>query len=119
MSVSELRDGRFSIARLAGDLPFLILHVFGLLLMGYPCVRSDFEVTLVEDALKPWVVGVVTLLRSFGVAGVLSFNGNKLITTGGVQLCLQMMLNWLAGSSSIDSISSTIHGSLITTYWIE
>lgn len=73
------RTGR----RLAACLP---MHTF-----GHPCrigeiaaICSDYDIPLVEDAaesLGSWRGGKHT--GTSGAAGVFSFNGNKIITTGG------------------------------------
>jgi perosamine synthetase len=85
--MAEWRDGqllnRYTGRRLAAVLP---VHVF-----GYPAdgialrqVANDWGLPLVEDAaeaLGSWRGDIHCGL--FGAVGTLSFNGNKLITTGG------------------------------------
>ncbi|MDO6351105.1 LegC family aminotransferase [Synechococcus sp. YX-04-1] len=86
-SVAEQRDGvlsnRVTGRRLAAVLP---VHVFGhpALIEELRAVAEAWELPLIEDAteaLASWRNG--THCGLFGDVGTLSFNGNKLITTGG------------------------------------
>ena len=86
-AVAEQRDGvlfnRITGRRLAAVLP---VHVFGhpALIEDLSAIAAAWELPLVEDAaeaLASWRNG--THCGLFGNVGTLSFNGNKLITTGG------------------------------------
>ena len=86
-TVAEKRDGvlfnRITGRRLAAVLP---VHVFGhpALIEDISAVAAAWGLPLVEDAaeaLSSWRNG--THCGLFGEVGTLSFNGNKLITTGG------------------------------------
>ena len=86
-TIAEKRDGelfnRFTGRRLAAVLP---VHVFGhpALIEDLSAVAEAWGLALVEDAaeaLASWRNG--THCGLFGSVGTLSFNGNKLITTGG------------------------------------
>ena len=86
-AVAERRDGgvfnRRTGRRLAAVLP---VHVFGhpSRIKEVRTVADDWGLPLVEDAaeaLGSWSDGIHCGL--FGAVGTLSFNGNKLITTGG------------------------------------
>ena len=85
--VAELRDGQLvnlrTGRRLAAVLP---VHVFGHPADGIALrqVADEWGLPLVEDAaeaLGSWRGD--THCGLFGAVGTLSFNGNKLITTGG------------------------------------
>ena len=86
-TIAEKREGelfnRFTGRRLAAVLP---VHVFGhpALVEDLSAVAEAWGLALVEDAaeaLASWRNG--THCGLFGSVGTLSFNGNKLITTGG------------------------------------
>ncbi len=86
-TIAAKRDGelfnRFTGRRLAAVLP---VHVFGhpALIEDIRAVAQAWGLALVEDAaeaLASWRNG--THCGLFGDVGILSFNGNKLITTGG------------------------------------
>ena len=86
-TIAEKRDGemfnRITGRRLAAVLP---VHVFGhpALVEDLSAVAEAWGLALVEDAaeaLASWRNG--THCGLFGSVGTLSFNGNKLITTGG------------------------------------
>jgi perosamine synthetase len=82
------RSSRFTTNRITGRRVSAIIpmHTF-----GHPCdieeilaVAQEFKLAIVEDAaesLGSWYRGKHT--GTFGLLGALSFNGNKIITTGG------------------------------------
>jgi len=85
--VTELRSGA-CIHKATGKVirAMLPMHAFGhpTRLEGLMKVAQDFQITLVEDAAESigsFYQGQHT--GTFGLLGVLSFNGNKTITTGG------------------------------------
>lgn len=86
-SVTELRNGH-CINRLTGRIIRAIvpMHTFGhpVDMEGILALAHDFHMVVVEDAaesLGSTYYGKHT--GTFGLAGILSFNGNKTITTGG------------------------------------
>jgi perosamine synthetase len=86
-SIAEIRSGS-CVNRLTGRVirALVPMHTFGhpVNLEGVLSVANDFKLTVIEDAaesLGSFYHGRHT--GTFGVMGVLSFNGNKIITTGG------------------------------------
>jgi perosamine synthetase len=85
--ISEIRDGQ-CINRSTGCVirALVPMHTFGhpVDIEGALAVARDFQLVLVEDATES--LGSTYQQRhtgTFGLMGVLSFNGNKTITTGG------------------------------------
>ena len=86
-SFTELSDGKCLNTRTGRNIKALVpVHVF-----GHPCkiidlvaVAEQFRIKLIEDAaesLGSFFNG--KHLGGFGTLGIISFNGNKIITTGG------------------------------------
>jgi perosamine synthetase len=85
--ITEIRDGQ-CINRITGCVirTLVPMHTFGhpVDIEGMLSVSRDFKLSLVEDAAES--LGSTYQERhtgTFGLMGVLSFNGNKTITTGG------------------------------------
>ena len=86
-SIAEIRNGQCVNKATGRVIRALVpMHVFGhpVDIEGVMAVAGDFHLALVEDAAES--LGSTYQGRhmgTFGLMGVLSFNGNKIITTGG------------------------------------